>query len=232
MSMQTPTLDRTAAAGSSGRDCRIWERHGCEVQASCQPVAARNDRDIHWPATLRDLSVKGVGLVVGRRFEPGAGLAIELPETPTRPADTLLARVMHATALPDRKWLLGCSLVSELGADELEAIVGQVGTTAKPEAAAPPEPFVVNDVLLRHLEDRPGAPVVQLRRLLLTGTWPPAPGTVFKLRLRHAPADAPWLRVKVHHCTRQDGRWTVAYTVAGATPVDVLHFFGVHTKRR
>jgi hypothetical protein len=202
-------------------------------------VAARNDRDLHWPATLRDLSVKGVGLIVGRRFEPGAGLAIELPETPTRSADTLLARVIHATALPDRKWLLGCSLISELSTDELESIVGLDGPAQQAarvpgsgDVAPVVQPFVLADVLLRPLDGRGGARLLQLRRLLLTGTWPPAAGTVLKLRLRRAPDDAPWLRVKVHCCTRRDGQWTLTYTIAGPTPVDVLRFFGISPKRR
>src|SRR5580692_1103433 len=90
-------------------DCRVWERHACGLQTSCQPIAARADKDILWRATLRDVSATGVGMVLDRRFEPGAGLSIEIPGLGG--GNTLLAKVVHATGLPEGKWLLGCAFV-------------------------------------------------------------------------------------------------------------------------
>src|ERR1043165_2571735 len=62
-------------------ECRVRERRPCGLKTSCQPIAARGDKDVMWPATIRDISVASIGLVLGRRFEPGAGLAIEVPGT-------------------------------------------------------------------------------------------------------------------------------------------------------
>jgi hypothetical protein len=196
-------------------DCRVWERFACSVEASCQPIAARNDGDVHWPATVKDLSVKGVGLIAGRRFERGAGLAIELPATATRPADTLLAKVVHVRSLPGGKWLLGCSLISELDVDELDAILGMSHThspRAEADAVTPASKQCnVPGVVFRWLDGDDRVPPLRLRRLCLTGTWPLAPGTVLRARLSIA-AEYQSLRLKVMSCSQDNGCWTVAYT--------------------
>src|SRR5262249_48166684 len=111
--MPVPTLpDLNTALNSAARiECRVRPRHSCDLEASCQPAAARSDDDLHWPGTIRDISTAGVGLVLKRRFEPGAGVAIELPASGDCPEQTLLARVRHATRLPDGRWLLGCAFI-------------------------------------------------------------------------------------------------------------------------
>src|SRR6516225_2385721 len=95
--MSAPTVAWVPQTGDRprGSECRVYERFPVDLQASCQPIAARSDRDIVWPATVRDVSEGGVGLVLKRRFERGAGLAIELPGSDDRPAETLLAKVVH-----------------------------------------------------------------------------------------------------------------------------------------
>jgi PilZ domain len=106
-----------------GMECRVYERFSCDIPTTCQPIAARSDKDITWPASIRDVSEGGVGLILARRFERGAGLAIELPGSGDRPAETLLAKVVHTTRLPDNRWLLGCSFISKLSEDEVRFVV-------------------------------------------------------------------------------------------------------------
>jgi hypothetical protein len=226
MSILSPALD-----GSQGRvavsECRVWERYPCDVKASCQPVAARNDRDLHWPATLRDLSAKGVGIILGRRFEPGAGLAIELPETETRPADTLLARVIHVKALPGGRWLLGCSLLSELGVDELESIVGLGQVEAPPSAPRASEaPYqVVPEVLFRWLDAGCGTKPFAAQRLFLKGSWPLRPGAV--VRVRRGDAPEAWLRVQVRSCAVHEGQWVVSCALVSRPSANVARSLGI-----
>jgi hypothetical protein len=199
---------------ASGVECRVWERFSCDVPASCQPVAARHDRDVQWPGTLRDVSAKGVGLVLGRRYERGAALAIELPETAGRPADTLLVRVVHVKALPEGTWLHGCSLVSELSEDELGVILRRSEAAPQPPAAGK---HVIPGVVLRWAGAAPGGRVFRARRLFLKGRWPLPAGTVLRVRTGDA-AGRPWLRLRVHRCEERQGQWTVTCALLGQPP--------------
>ena len=64
-----------------------------------------------WEAIVRNISSDGIGLLLGRRFEPGVLLAIEVTDKNDGPMPLLLARVIHATARPEGGWLIGCCLV-------------------------------------------------------------------------------------------------------------------------
>jgi hypothetical protein len=219
MSPPAAALSEPTTTPCPAKKDRAWERHECGLETSCQPIAARNDRDIHWPATIKDISVMGVGLVVGRRFERGAGMAIALPASDTHSADTLLVRVQHTTALPAGRWLLGCSLISELGEDEIEEILrmGRAGhADAAPEQAGPAgtasaEPFVVPGVLFQLLQGETPAEPLLVRHLYLKGTWPLPPGTTLRIRVRGGGSG--WRLVRVRSCEQRAGRWTLSYSV-------------------
>ncbi len=119
---------------------RVHERHPCQLQTSCQPIAARSDKDLMWPATVRDLSVRGLGLVLGRRFEPGTGLAIEVPGPDGAPSDTLLVKVVHASRLAGGSHLLGCVFVSDLSEDELHNLL-ELAHAQRDESVDPAGPL-------------------------------------------------------------------------------------------
>src|SRR4051794_12690677 len=116
MAMPALATNPSGVSGKTtpGAECRFWERFPCNLETTCQPVAARHDGDPTWSATIQDVSAGGVGLIVTRRFERGTGLSVEIPARGDEPANVLLARVTHVGALPDRKWLLGCAFISEL----------------------------------------------------------------------------------------------------------------------
>ena len=119
----------------------------CELQASCQPIAAWLDRESVWPGTVSDLSTNGLGLVLGRRFEPGSGLAVELPASEVRCEETLLVKVAQVQSLPGGRWLLTCAFLSELSEDTVLTLVG-------PEAARTPQRQVTTAASV----PMPGAP--------------------------------------------------------------------------
>jgi hypothetical protein len=232
--MAVSVAPRNVASSDSPRplECRVWERFPCDVPASCQPVAARSDGDLHWQATLKDLSASGAGVVLGRRFEAGAALAIELPATATRPADTLLARVVQVRALAGGRWLLGCAFVSQLSSDEVENIVGMAKVAETPgstQASATLKNQVLAQVVFYWHDCIPGARPFMARRLFLTGSWPLAPGAVLRVRRGNTPGQGAWLRVRIQSCVEDHGQWNVTCAVLGQPNPGVLRSLGIPT---
>jgi PilZ domain len=110
-----------------GIECRAWPRLVCDVLAKCQPAAARSREEPRWPGTIRDVSRGGLGLVLGRRFEPGTALFVELGAAGGEDRRPLLARVVHVKRLGGGAWLLGCAFASRLGDDELRLLLALGG---------------------------------------------------------------------------------------------------------
>ena len=227
--MPVPTLpDLGIALKTAARiECRVRPRHACDLEASCQPVAARSDNDLHWPATIRDISTGGVGLVLKRRFEPGAGLAIELPAAGDCSEQTLLARVRHATRLPDGRWLLGCAFISELSDDEVQALL-RLSTGPQPTAQkggdSRPAVTAVSDVTFRGLGED-GRPVaILVKRLQPNPSWPLAAGTTLALRV--GGANAAQVRLVVQETSQASGGWLVRGRFLGAPRAEVGRALG------
>ena len=114
----------TISAADVGRpaaetQCRVSERFTCDVAVSCQPPSAWRGGGREWPARVRNVSADGLCLVLRRRFEPGTGLAIEVPGAEGESPSTLLARVVRVRAGADGCWMLGCAFVSPLGEEEI-----------------------------------------------------------------------------------------------------------------
>src|SRR5437763_8658333 len=106
--------DQPAALGGrqplprSHSGCRVHERQLCDVRTSCQPTSTWGKKGVRWAAVIRDASATGLSLVIARRFEPGAGLAVELPGGEGRNAYVVLAKVLRAKAQKDGSWVLAC----------------------------------------------------------------------------------------------------------------------------
>jgi PilZ domain len=228
MSVRSAVVEGVPPSHQVNMECRVSSRHECGLQTSCQPIAARGDQDMSWPAEIRDLSTGGAGLVLGRRFERGAGLAIEIPETPEAPGDTLLVQVVHVKALSAGQWLLGCRFVSRLSDDELNRLValGQKrGASDESDTVVEshPKSFQVRDVTWRGQ----GAGKLAYRlvnRLQLTGSWPIAPGTILKVWFGKNPKAK--VRVRVSRCFERDGRWFVDYAFIDSPQLETLQSFG------
>jgi hypothetical protein len=230
-----PTL-APAAASSPGKsvEFRVWERFPCGLDTSCQPLAARGDNDVSWSAHIRDVSVGGLGVVLTRRFERGAALAIEIPAAPDCPGETLLAKVMHTTRLPDGQWLHGCAFVSQLSDDEVQSLVrlaqqqhhtesqAPKDVPAAPEASSPT--WVIPQVSLVGSLPGKAAATRLARRLFLTGAWPLVSGTVLQVwanRQENAKA-----RLRVDRCYQDGQGWIVHYTFLDNPPPELLRWFG------
>ncbi len=208
-----------------GVECRVAERYPCNLATACQPLAARADQDILWPATIRDVSTRGIGLILGRRFERGTGLAVEVPGPDGEPADTLLVRVVHTTTLSEGSWLLGCALVSELSNDEVEAMV-QLGAAGLATPPVPSKSVVVPGLTLEGTGNDGRVANVPVRRLFLSGAWPPAPGTLLRVKVANGPPELPGVMIRVNRCAYQDGRWTLNYSFVDRPAPEVMGVFG------
>jgi hypothetical protein len=217
------------------------EGFSCDLESSCQPIAARGDKEMNWPANVRDISASGLGLVLRRRFEPGAGLAIDVHGTDSIPPFTLLARVVHATALPDGRWVLGCAFVSELSDDELRALLQLARAQAAlsesslfhqplkgptSTSGAPPRAFVIRRFQLEGTTQEGGRFRRFVRSLHLTGSWPLPVGTVLRVRAAREETTQPSVTIRVKGCRYVGSRLTLSCDVMDASPADLAVLLG------
>jgi hypothetical protein len=116
-------LKAPAASGCAprqpGTERRAAVRYPCTLASSCHTLTSR--REDAWTATVKDISLTGIGLLLGRRFEPGILLAVELPAEGA--PQLLLVRVVHTRSQGEGIWLIGCELVNPLTEDELQAVL-------------------------------------------------------------------------------------------------------------
>ena len=75
-----------------------------------------------WSGKIRDVSAKGVGLVLDRSFPPGTALMVMLRNPAKSFFRTVTAMVVHSRLQEDARWLVGCALLSELKEDEVNAL--------------------------------------------------------------------------------------------------------------
>ena len=102
-------------------DQRLWKRFPCNVTAAFQLVAA--DDQTVCPAKVIDISASGVGLLVERMVETGSLLSVELHNSASTTARTMLACVVHVNRQAEDGWALGCNFIRSLGEEDLKALV-------------------------------------------------------------------------------------------------------------
>ncbi len=119
MTRSTEPALRPPPAGSAAAERRVAPRYPCDLDTFCQPGSGKLD-DFWWRARVRDISTHGISVEVGKRFEPGIGLLIELPSLRKNYA-ALQARVIHSTARPDGRWVMGCLFAWALSEEEMRA---------------------------------------------------------------------------------------------------------------
>jgi hypothetical protein len=110
---------------------RAWVRYACDLHTSCRSFGQRGHGHESWPARIGDISAGGLCLVLHRRFEPETLLLVELPDGPDS-TRSVLARVQRVDAIGREQWKLGCSLMGELGRDDLRALVAAAAPNRQP----------------------------------------------------------------------------------------------------
>ena len=86
------------------------------------PVIARPGRQ-SFEGTIRDFSLKSIGIVADHAVDVGTILILELRSARTGLSCTLRAEVRHATQQADGNWLLGCTLATGLSEEEALAML-------------------------------------------------------------------------------------------------------------
>jgi hypothetical protein len=164
-------------------DCRVYQRHACQVPALCQPAAAN---EMRWEAIIEDISKGGVRLRLPRRFEPRSGLAIEMPGSDGHDPATVYVKVVHVRRNEDGSHVLGCKFMSELSDEEVERLL----SAESPDGAAVPQPAAAEEPARTIV---PGVRLwigvgkgefirCRVKRFHAAGSWPPAPGKALNLR--------------------------------------------------
>jgi PilZ domain len=101
-------------------DRRAAERMPVTADTSCvfvSPVV-----EDFGPAKIRNVSMDGIGLVLSRRLEPGALMAVSLSNPARNFARTMLIRVVHVT--PEHGvFLVGGTFNTPLTYEELTTLV-------------------------------------------------------------------------------------------------------------
>ncbi len=100
---------------------RAFVRHECREEGSCHSVQP-GAKEV-WPATVRDVSVSGLSLVVRHEFAKGEILVVELEKPVEGFPRRLFMRVKHATKYADHSWIVGCCFVNKLTDYELQALI-------------------------------------------------------------------------------------------------------------
>jgi hypothetical protein len=113
------------AKAFAGGERRVWARHPATIDGICQPVAAEtaSEPESAWPGVIVDVSCGGIRVSLGRRFQPGTPLVIELPSESDEPSKYLQVRVVHVQPDDDGNWVHGCELRVQLAEDDLQAFV-------------------------------------------------------------------------------------------------------------
>jgi PilZ domain len=202
-------------------ECRVYQRLPCDLAGFCKPTSELGSEEVRWSATARDISQGGIRLQLSRRYEPGAGLAIELPSRAGHDLHTFFAKVIYVRIDADGMWSHGCQFVSPLSQDELKRLLGidqpdgffpedQPHTLPTSNGSDTPEnPAAPLQV---HFQvDGPAGTLVDcyIKRLTVPKSWPLAAGKAVTIRGGDS-AETRWaLKVQVLECLQQKERWTL-----------------------
>ena len=109
------------AVGVGRSDRRATIRFTSGKECPCQALSS--EKDMRWPAEVKDVSADGIGLLMNRRFEPRTVLTLEIPARGQVAAHRLLVRVVRVQAMPKRRWLVGCIFAMRLGEEEVRTMI-------------------------------------------------------------------------------------------------------------
>jgi hypothetical protein len=99
---------------------RVAKRHLISRIVSCRLI--RLPEPLAMEAKLHDISTSGIGVYSPSWLDPGTFLAITI-EGWLGTQRTLRAKVVHATRVTKRCWLLGCSLDPPLSWQDVEELL-------------------------------------------------------------------------------------------------------------
>jgi|SRR5208282_5226295 len=115
----TPAQANRSAATSIERRAAV--RYACDLDSSCRRITT-GEKDF-WGAKILNISAMGIGLLIGRRFELGTLLGIELQGARDNSLHQVMVRVANVRSEGARQWILGCAFTTPLTDEEVEALL-------------------------------------------------------------------------------------------------------------
>jgi serine/threonine protein kinase len=118
---------RADAAKPPKGERRASVRYPCSLEIPCKVAtsvhADETETQDQWQAVAHDLSVKGLGVILPRRFELGTALTVELQRANKGVARSLDIRVTHLRRAGRGSWFLGCTFTEPLAKEELRKLL-------------------------------------------------------------------------------------------------------------
>jgi hypothetical protein len=118
----TAVLNGPRGTNMARPERRRISRKTCDVSTACVVISLVEP--ILLPVRIRNISQRGLGLLMTTRVAPGSFLAVKVQGPRQKAPRILRARVIHATYSPEnRTWMIGCYFVEELRKEELGQLV-------------------------------------------------------------------------------------------------------------
>jgi PilZ domain len=169
-------------------ECRVYERHPCDIPARCHPASLHDMKDEGWEGAILDISQGGIRIHLRRRFERGTALAVELPGERGE-TFTVFVKVVHLRSDENGAWILGCKFVSDLSDDEVQRLIASQsrvnGSTNRIDT--PVVDRFLSHVQIEFESERGESVVCIVNRLLIAKSGALAPGR--KLRIHGRTSD-------------------------------------------
>jgi serine/threonine protein kinase len=105
---------------------RASVRYACDVSTECRRNASIHPTEEHqdaWDATVRDLSSRGAGLLLGRRFEVGTVAILELLASAGGDSVKVEMRVDRVDRAGRNAWFIGGTFTRTLEKEELRSLL-------------------------------------------------------------------------------------------------------------
>lgn len=119
------TDDRPPTMRASQGERRASVRFSCNLKISCNlmPSLHGDQTEDQWQATVKDLSVSGVGLLLSRRFEPGTILTVELQSRDSTSKRTREITVTRVKPGGKGQWLVGGKFHEKLSKEDVKRLL-------------------------------------------------------------------------------------------------------------
>jgi len=235
MSIVAPLLFENPIPTQAAVECRVYQRHACELPTSCQPASVQEMREKSWSATICDISQGGVGLFLERRYEKGSALAVELPGDADHQASVVFVRVVFVKRCDNGMWRLGCKFISEISDDDVRRLLG-----AEPDIAvvAPPledagQPAVIAQAgklsyanVRVEIEDRSGASFrLMIKQLNVGNSDSVALGQQLRIVGGVSQGKSWSFQIEVEQMVQVEGSWKLrGFLVQPTSVADLKHF--------
>jgi hypothetical protein len=116
--LETKDLD---GEGERLPEKRSWERYRCTNKRDAAVLLSPGLQ--RFEAVLRDISAKGIGMLLDMQLLPGTFLVIQLICRRAGFSGDLSGTVRHSTKQADGTWVVGCSLSRSLADDEVRSLL-------------------------------------------------------------------------------------------------------------